>query len=80
MLLSISFSSIFFQLFFAHTAEVLAPELFGCRLFKLHAGGELLGAVIVETDAYCQKQLLLIAGFSQHLGALGRRFESFLPD
>ncbi|MBM5793944.1 MAG: DNA-3-methyladenine glycosylase, partial [Cyanobacteria bacterium K_DeepCast_0m_m1_088] len=42
------------QSFFARPAEVVAPELIGCRLVKRQAGGELLWGVIVETEAYSQ--------------------------
>ena len=41
------------QSFFARTAEVVAPELISCQLRKRQATGELLLAVIVETEAYC---------------------------
>ena len=32
------------------------PELIGCLLLKRQVGGELLGGVIVETEAYCQSE------------------------
>ena len=34
----------------------MAPDLIGCLLVKHQAGGELLRAVIVETEAYCQSE------------------------
>ena len=34
----------------------MAPELIGCLLLKRQTGGELLGGVIVETEAYCQSE------------------------
>ena len=40
--------------FFCRPAEVVAPELIGCRLVKRQASGELLWGVIVETEAYSQ--------------------------
>ena len=42
--------------FFRRPAEQVAPELIGCLLVKRQAGGELLRAVIVETEAYCQSE------------------------
>jgi DNA-3-methyladenine glycosylase len=44
------------QSFFARPAEVVAPELIGCRLVKRQASGELLWGVIVETEAYSQSE------------------------
>jgi len=44
------------QAFFARPAEVVAPELIGCLLVKRQPEGELLRAVIVETEAYCQSE------------------------
>ena len=35
--------------FFCRPAEVVAPELIGCRLVKRQAGGSLLWGVVVET-------------------------------
>jgi len=40
--------------FFCRPAQEVAPELIGCLLLKRQVGGELLGGVIVETEAYCQ--------------------------
>ena len=37
-------------------AEVVAPELIGCRLVKCQEGRELLWGVIVETEAYAQQE------------------------
>ena len=34
----------------------MEPELIGCLLVKRQAGGELLPAVIVETEAYSQEE------------------------
>ena len=42
------------QAFFCRPAEVVAPELIGCRLVKRQANGELLWGVVVETEAYSQ--------------------------
>jgi DNA-3-methyladenine glycosylase len=42
--------------FFARPAEVVAPELIGCRLVKRQASAELLWGVIVETEAYSQQE------------------------
>ena len=38
--------------FFCRPAEVVAPELIGCRLVKREGDGSLLWGVIVETEAY----------------------------
>ena len=38
--------------FFARPAEVVGPELVGCRLVKRQSDGGLLWGVIVETEAY----------------------------
>ena len=40
--------------FFCRPAELVAPELIGCRLVKRQADGGLLWGVIVETEAYSQ--------------------------
>ena len=40
--------------FFCRPAEVVAPELIGCRLVRRQADGGLLWGVIVETEAYSQ--------------------------
>ena len=40
--------------FFCRPAEVVAPELIGCRLVKRQADGSLLWGVVVETEAYSQ--------------------------
>ena len=40
--------------FFCRPAEVVAPELIGCRLVKRQDDGDLLWGVIVETEAYSQ--------------------------
>ena len=42
------------QLFFARPAELVAPDLIGCRLVKRQDDGSLLWGVIVETEAYSQ--------------------------
>ena len=42
--------------FFARPAEVVAPELVGCRLMQRQPSGELLWGVIVETEAYSQEE------------------------
>ena len=40
------------QLFFSRPAELVAPDLIGCRLVKRQDDGCLLWGVIVETEAY----------------------------
>ena len=42
------------QSFFCRPAEVVGPELVGCRLVKRQDDGSLLWGVIVETEAYSQ--------------------------
>jgi len=42
--------------FFCRPAEVVAPELVGCRLVKSQNDGSLLWGVIVETEAYSQDE------------------------
>ena len=41
--------------FFCRPAEVVAPELIGCRLVKHQENGNLLWGAIVETEAYSQE-------------------------
>ena len=42
--------------FFARPAEVVGPELIGCRLVKRQPDGSLLWGVVVETETYfCQE-------------------------
>ena len=41
--------------FFCRPAEVVGPDLVGCRLVKCQADGSLLWGVIVETEAYSQE-------------------------
>jgi len=40
--------------FFCRPAQVVAPELIGCRLVKRQTDGSLLWGVVVETEAYSQ--------------------------
>ena len=40
--------------FFCRPAEVVGPDLVGCRLVKRLDNGSLLWGVIVETEAYSQ--------------------------
>ena len=40
--------------FFARPAQIVGPELVGCRLVKRQDDGRLLWGVIVETEAYSQ--------------------------
>ena len=40
--------------FFCRPAELVGPELVGCRLVKRQSDGSLLWGVIVETEAYSQ--------------------------
>ncbi len=42
--------------FFCRPAEVVGPELVGCRLVKRQDNGSLLWGVIVETEAYSQDE------------------------
>ena len=42
--------------FFARPAELVGPELIGCRLVKRQTGGSLLWGVVVETEAYSQAE------------------------
>ena len=42
--------------FFCRPAEVVGPDLVGCRLVKRQADGSLLWGVIVETEAYSQDE------------------------
>ena len=44
------------QSFYGRPAELVAPELIGCRLVKCQPDGELLWGVIVETEAYSQAE------------------------
>ena len=44
------------QNFFAHPAEVVAPDLIGYLLVKREPNGDLLWGVIVETEAYSQDE------------------------
>ena len=40
--------------FFCRPAEVVGPDLVGCRLVKRQTDGSLLLGVIVDTEAYSQ--------------------------
>ncbi len=42
--------------FFCRPAEVVGPDLVGCRLVKRQSDGGLLWGVIVETEAYSQDE------------------------
>ncbi|WP_320675257.1 DNA-3-methyladenine glycosylase [Prochlorococcus sp. MIT 1341] len=42
--------------FFSRPAEIVAPDLIGCKLVKRQSNGEILWGVIVETEAYCQSE------------------------
>ena len=42
--------------FFARPAQLVATNLIGCRLVKRQASGDLLWAVIVETEAYSKEE------------------------
>lgn len=42
--------------FFSRAADVVGPELVGCRLVKRQTDGMLLWGVIVETEAYSQEE------------------------
>ena len=42
--------------FFCRSAELVGPELVGCRLVKRQSDGILLWGVIVETEAYSQDE------------------------
>ena len=43
--------------FFCRPAEVVAPELIGCRLVKRQTDDSLLWGVVLETEAYSQDDL-----------------------
>ena len=40
--------------FFCRPAQIVGPDLVGCRLVKCQDDGSLLWGVIVETEAYSQ--------------------------
>ena len=40
--------------FFCRPAQIVGPDLVGCRLVKRDGDGSLLWGVIVETEAYSQ--------------------------
>ena len=42
--------------FFSRAAELVGPDLVGCRLVKRQTDGTLLWGVIVETEAYSQEE------------------------
>ena len=42
--------------FYRRPAEVVAPDLIGCRLVKRKDNGAILWGVIVETEAYSQDE------------------------
>ena len=42
--------------FFARPAQIVGPELVGCRLVQRQGDGSLLWGVIVETEAYSQEE------------------------
>ncbi len=42
--------------FFERPAEIVAPELIGCKLVRRKENGQLLWGVIVETEAYSQSE------------------------
>ena len=44
------------QPFFCRPAEIVGPELIGCLFVKRQLSGQLLWGVIVETEAYSQKE------------------------
>ena len=44
------------HVFFCRPAEVVGPDLVGCRLVKRQADGGLIWGVIVETEAYSQDE------------------------
>jgi len=54
------------QEYFCRSAQEVAPELIGYLLIKRQGGGELLGGVILETEAYCQS---VAEGFCEALPA-----------
>ena len=47
-------SEAFPRSFFARPAELVAPDLVGCRLVKRQTDGSLLWGVVVEMEAYSQ--------------------------
>ena len=40
--------------FFARPAQIVAPDLVGCRLVKRQDNGSMLWGMMVETEAYFQ--------------------------
>ncbi|MGB1196091.1 MAG: DNA-3-methyladenine glycosylase [Synechococcus sp.] len=48
--------SLLLQSFFARPAEVVGPDLVGCRLLKRQEDDSLLWGVVVETEAYSQDE------------------------
>ena len=42
--------------FFSRHASVVAPELIGCLIVRLHNGKKILEGLIVETEAYSQEE------------------------
>ena len=42
--------------FFSRAAELVGPDLVGCRLVKRQLDGSVLSGVIVETEAYSQDE------------------------
>ncbi len=44
------------QSFFARPAELVGPELIGCRLVKRQEDCSLLWGVVVETEAYSEEE------------------------
>ena len=42
--------------FFSRPAEIVAPELIGCKLVRRQPDGKILWGFIVETEAYCQSE------------------------
>ena len=42
--------------FFSRPAELVAPDLIGCKFFKRDPNGQIIWGVIVETEAYSQNE------------------------
>ena len=52
--------------FFARPAQIVGPDLVGCRLVKRHDDGSLLWGVVVETEAYSRDYTLVTVTAAVH--------------
>ena len=65
--------------FFCRPAEVVGPELVGCRLVKRKPNGDMLWGVIVETEAYSQDEPAC-HGYRRRSPQNETLFGPYLPD